>query len=1135
MKCRKCGASLPDNAIRCSNCGIKVNMYCPECKTLNPFGTKFCTNCGHVLIKFCPNCHSSNIYSAKECRKCKTPFPDSEIKVVNPISSIISEQTENADIVNPIYQQEETNTNNFAVEYEDSEPVFNIDSQDETNTQDKSVDYTENIEDGQEIAQVDDLKYISEEELSETDFIEPVENTDTADYSENIEDETSDFEKTNDIDVNEKEEDEIISDDNIQDNDIAIKIKKNQAEIQKEAVNKAIQTITKSLEKHIIAINGPEGCGKTAVIKQVSQKLDSENYITLYGNCTPLSQITSFGFFQDAFLRIMGFPPYINSYEAFIKDFKKSDYVNAFKFLNQEELNLFLNVLYPSVQDKFENILDNRNILFSVMEKVIKSFLVSSNVIIAIDNFELLDGASYDFIMHLLNQKFFNNRLKLLIAYQEDKSIQSYFEITQESYDLFETIKTEKFNDNELIEAVNASLDLNIEEVIPENYLSEILAKADGNAIRMEQEAALLFDSDYISAENNEICINEENKPEISSQSLEELIKQRINKLTPEAKNVLFMAAIMGYRFATHILCSSSAMPPKKAEKMLEFLNRELYINYVDNFTCEFKSLSIWKIIYQEAKADLLFKENSQRLYKTLKPLIISSNLQKLISCKEALSKQDEFMIWQITAGLTSKLGDTNLFVIAQKQSLKVLEAQELQNTEEIRCVIYEQLGKLLHQKSPTEAVTYLSNVLDAEIKAGNINKIIDVSGYFINSCYLSGNFFGAAEAVDSIISNLSKCDTKVSARDIALIKTRKLKALLNIGNCEQIINLIKDDILPDLERDEDKKNQASSVSKNILIDAQLICRTVLAKALALQGNSEAYIVLEDLKEFLSKNNFKSDFYKNQADLIEALADSLTGNIQISQEILDGLKEKHETNQMEPAILAEWNLINVINKIFSKQTKDLKEELFEIASFANNINEHFIKNIVKLILGYVLQEEGNIKKALEIFNEEITYFSKEKVAIGAMLSWALIVRISINSSDIDKALSTASKALEIAQSPKINNFFFIIYFEKFLAEIYMIKGDLIAVKMYLEKAVMLAKQQNLKYQLAILYLDYGKYMEEYMNENQSYTSENVKLTNDVYNKSVDIAKDLNIGCLIDETTRERSAFKTYCQLKAIEV
>ena len=184
------------------------------------------------------------------------------------------------------------------------------------------------------------------------------------------------------------------------------------------------------------------------------------------------------------------------------------------------------------------------------------------------------------------------------------------------------------------------------------------------------------------------------------------------------------MAAIMGYRFATSILCLAVTMPTEKAEKLLNFLIQEQFIQRVDNYTCEFKSLTLWKLIYQEAKTDLLYKENSERLYLSLKHLILSSNLQKLISCTEALSKNEAFLIWQNTASIAAKLGDTNLYIIAQKQCLKILEEQNLLNAEELKAEIYEQIGKLLCEKSPKEAVTYLANVLDSEIKAGNLNKV---------------------------------------------------------------------------------------------------------------------------------------------------------------------------------------------------------------------------------------------------------------------------------------------------------------------------------------------------------------------------------------------------------------------------
>ena len=187
----------------------------------------------------------------------------------------------------------------------------------------------------------------------------------------------------------------------------------------------------------------------------------------------------------------------------------------------------------------------------------------------------------------------------------------------------------------------------------------------------------------------------------------------------------------------------------------------------------------------------------------------------------------------------------------------------------------------------------------------------------------------------------------------------------------------------------------------------------------------------------------------------------------------------------------------------------------------------------KAYYGSIAKEEGNTLKALEIFNEEITYFAKEKVAIGALLSWLLIVQISIETDDEEKALTTATKSLEIAQSPKINNYFFVIYFQKYIAEIYLRKGDFTAAKMYLEQAIMLAKQYDLKYQIIELYIAYGNYMEDFMKVTHNYSSNNVEITNDMYNKALNSAKELRLNNMIDRVNREKSDFKTFCQLNSI--
>ena len=1122
MKCRKCGNEIPDDSIRCSNCGIKVNMYCPECKTLNLFGSQKCSKCGFELLKICPECGCKNLYSMDECRKCSYKFNQEEQQ-----DNVIDVEVESNDIL------EQDIVRSFSA----TEPAF-------TPVVEPQLQVIEQVEESEEktdevtkekepvvrkFFNVDEDYLPHKEELDVTEPQEVIAKQVTAqEIAKELDQDVEVFPLEEVVDENVEESIRLENETSKQEEEEEL----SKIEVQPEIVKKVVHVIKTSITKQVIALQGSEGCGKTAILKQVSNHLTSKGYVFLYGSCTPLVQITSFGFFQDAFLRIMGFPPFTRTTEAFIKDFKKSNFANLFNFLDGNELSLFLNIFYPSQKDNFDDILENKKVMFSILEKVIKSFSLNNNLVITIDNFELLDGASYDFIVYMMEKGYFNNRLKLLVAYQEDKSIQSYFDISKADERIFEMIKVKKFTNEEILDVVKNTLSLDIKDIMDKAYLDELLKKSDGNALRFEQEIALLFNSNYISLKGNDILINEDNKPEIDPVSFEELIKLRLHSLSPTAKNVLFMSAIMGYRFATSILCLSVTMPVEKAGKILDFLIQEQFLQRVDNYTCEFKSLTLWKLIYQEAKSDLLYKENSERLYLSLKPLILSSNLQKLISCTEAISKNEAFLIWQETASISAKLGDTNLYVISQKQCLKILEEQNLLNAEELKAEIYEQIGKLLCEKSPKEAVTYLANVLDSEIKAENLNKIIDLSGYFVKSCYLSGNYFGAAEAVDAVVSNIEEAEAKVSDTDIALIKTRKLKALFNIGNSEQIINLVNEDIMPDLERGLEAK-QVDAKYKSLLVDAWLNAKTILAKAYAIQGNNQVFNVITSLKQFLDKYSYNTEFYTLQIALLEAFANTITGEINKSNEILNQILLRTKNTTLEPELLSEWNLINVINRILLNENDGLKADLFELAAFTNNINEHFMKNIIKLMLGYVLKEEGNTLKALEIFNEEITYFAKEKVAIGALLSWLLIVQISIETDDDEKALTTATKSLEIAQSPKINNYFFVIYFQKYIAEIYLRKGDFTAAKMYLEQAIMLAKQYDLKYQIIELYIAYGNYMEDFMKVTHNYSSNNVEITNDMYNKALNSAKELRLNNMIDRVNREKIDFKTFCQLNSI--
>ena len=80
---------------------------------------------------------------------------------------------------------------------------------------------------------------------------------------------------------------------------------------------------------------------------------------------------------------------------------------------------------------------------------------------------------------------------------------------------------------------------------------------------------------------------------------------------------------------------------------------------------------------------------------------------------------------------------------------------------------------------------------------------------------------------------------------------------------------------------------------------------------------------------------------------------------------------------------------------------------------------------------------------------------------------------------------------------------------------------------------MLAKQYELKYQIIELYIAYGNYMEDFMRVTHNYSSNNIDVTNDMYNKALNLSRELRLNNLVDKVYREKNDFKTFCQLNSI--
>ena len=308
-----------------------------------------------------------------------------------------------------------------------------------------------------------------------------------------------------------------------------------------------------------------------------------------------------------------------------------------------------------------------------------------------------------------------------------------------------------------------------------------------------------------------------------------------------------------------------------------------------------------------------------------------------------------------------------------------------------------------------------------------------------------------------------------------AMIISAKLSALLDIGNCGEVISLADNDVLPVLNRYLVKPRLNKLFPLGLLFDTWLKVYLVLATALAFQGNERVFEVLKNLFSIIDKHKINDKLLIAKAKTVQAYANTMKGDISASMQILQDIDSHYRDNYMDEISISRLNLVYIINKFLTNDSNNIREELFEAVTFANNAGDNFTKNILKTLLGKVFKDENKAQRALEIYNEQVTYFAKEKMALGALLAWYLIADATIVTENSKSAIDIASQALEISLNPNIDNYFFAISLRLVLARAYMNIADYTSAKIHIEEGLKLAKHCKMYDLLSRLYLLYGKY------------------------------------------------------------
>ncbi|MBR1618083.1 hypothetical protein IJ670_08035, partial [bacterium] len=539
------------------------------------------------------------------------------------------------------------------------------------------------------------------------------------------------------------------------------------------------------------------------------------------------------------------------------------------------------------------------------------------------------------------------------------------------------------------------------------------------------------------------------------------------------------------------------------------------------------------------AKDEELIKHNAKKLLIELNNRVVTTPLLCPILAQLIDNRELAFNLWTKNLQYASYIGDVNIYSMAQKQSLILLEGIEHEYKKKIKNNICEKLGKLLYIKSSKEAKNYLTNALIAAQDIGDTNKVIDISGYLVKCLYNLQDFGGVIEIVDNVIKCFENPENGDKKRDyelqIALIKTRKLEALLALGSWEKIASMVQCEINPVLRKHLGIFSKHKWVKYGEIYFSWVEANIILAQSYCEQGSPLAFELIDEINKFLSREKgIKIDALKVRLAYASAIANTSRGYFVESDNILQGILQDYAYIMNNPRLICKWNVVNIINEILSEDVSSIKNDLFEATTYANNCGDNLSKNLLKTLLGYVFLQEKNYLKAIEIATSQVQYFSEEKIAFGALLAWYISAAAMAQQRADKYCIEICEKAVKICEDAQSINFYFKIMFQELLAKSYLKLNDLENAHMYCDLAMQSANANELLYlQLRLNNLKANIMRENLSEQSETSKEEYARNIMKIYNKTIEMAKMLNLVYIIKKIEKELTSFRAYCQLNRI--
>ena len=492
--------------------------------------------------------------------------------------------------------------------------------------------------------------------------------------------------------------------------------------------------------------------------------------------------------------------------------------------------------------------------MFNIMKKVIITIVEKIKAVFVIDNFENIDGMSFDFIKEMLKDDYILDRCKFVLISQIQKPGLGWISSTKLTEENYVDLSIAPFSQNQTEALISQYKNLDMSK----EFIQHASRVSGGNPAIVEQMIMLFKDANRNGLNNT------------PSDSLESIMQARLDILKKEdlaSYRMLAAMSVLGSKFYPAMLEHFDNCNPKDFERILETLVQRGFINQINNLSFEFKSCMIWKAIVAIVKNDENFEEILNIMYEMLS-MYKQSSIALLGYIVQKLNNNDQaFEVWTLLMKQASYIGDIGLYIISQKQALKLIEHKTNIYYQKIKKNIYTRVGKLMEPINHQAAFEYLQNAI-MMLDDNEDMEHIELLGYIASASMKSGNYWGAIECAESVLNKIPQN----LELERAIVKSREVRPMVKLGNYGQAVNLIDNEIMPIFEKWLSKGKHNMIISMRELYNLWIEIYFDFAEALTFQGDSRSFEIIKLIFEIIDRNKITDAAIICKANLALALA-----------------------------------------------------------------------------------------------------------------------------------------------------------------------------------------------------------------------------------------------------------------------